>query len=168
LTYDTTMNAYKMQSTGSGVKLFAIDDLNGLTELKLTMELYLPSSTGSNSAVSLEVATNTQCSVGYYHEKSQNGLFRHRFQNTSWKGNDTIASTGGSKDAWLKYECVIDGTDTTITIYNSGGTQLATATYTLTNTSSDFNTASYRRYGPGVGWVSGVTGYVRNIKAESL
>lgn len=168
IAYDSTMNAYKMTSTSGGVKMWCINDLNGLTQLKLTMELYLPSSNVNDSAVSLEVATNTQCSVGYYHEKTKLSLSRHRFQNASWRGNDVIASAGGNKGAWLKYECVIDGTDTTITIYNSGGTQLATANYVLTNTSSDFSTSSYRRYGPGVGWANNAVAYVRNIKAEYI
>ena len=167
LTYDSTMNAYKMSSTSGGVKMWCINDLNGLTQLKLTLELYLPSSVGSDSAVSCEAATTTKSSVGLYIEKSSTKLHYHRFQNSTWKENMVISNSGGSKNTWLKVVMTINGTSLNTKVFN-GDTQLVSNDYTLSNTSSDFNTSSYRRYGPGIGWSNGAIGYVRNIKAESL
>ena len=165
--YDSTMNAYKMTSTSGGVKMWCINDLNGLTQFKLTLELYLPNSNVNDSAVSAEVATSTQSSVGLYIEKSSTKLHYHRFKNSAWQENMVLSQSGGSKDTWLKVEMTINGTSLNTKVWN-GDTQLVNSNYTLTNTSSDYNTDSYRRYGPGVGWANTAVGYVRNIKAEPL
>ena len=55
MTYDSTMNAYKLQNTGRGTKAYPIPVLQGCTKLKLSAEVYIPSTAYGDTSVGLEV-----------------------------------------------------------------------------------------------------------------
>lgn len=170
MTYDSTMNAYLLSSTGSGMKIFPVNALDGLTQLKFSMELYVPSNANSSTSPCIEIATVNKTSVGYGFSTEANRLIRHRFANGSWKENYNVSGSNTIvKGEWCYYECSVNGTSVTANVYRADKTTLVgTNTYTLTNNSTDYNTSTNRRYGVGIGWSNGAYGYVRNIKAETL
>ena len=170
LSYDSTMNAYKLTSNSSDNKFVPITALDGLTELKLTMEWYQPSASNySSTAVEPVVGTTTKAGLCYSFFNDNTGFVRQRYSGGSWRGNDTLVSGIAYRDEWLRIELTIEDTSVTMKAYRSNSdTAFATDTYTLTNISSDYSTASNRRYGLGIGYANNSYGYFRNIKAESL
>ena len=171
LSYDSTMNAYKLTSNSSDNKFIPITALDGLTEFKLTMEWYQPTSSNySSTAVPpAVVGTTTKAGLCYTFFNDNTGFVRQRYSGGSWRGNDTLVSGIAYRDEWLKIELTIEDTSVTMKAYRSNSdTAFATDTYTLTNISSDYSTASNRRYGLGIGYANNSYGYFRNIKAESL
>lgn len=170
LSYDSTMNAYKLTSNSSDIKFIPITALDGLTEFKLTMEWYQPSASNySSTAVEPVVGTTTKAGLCYTFFNDNTGFVRQRYSGGSWRGNDTIASGIAYRDEWLRIELTIEDTSVTMEAYRmNSDTAFATDTYTLTNISSDYSTASNRRYGLGIGYANNSYGYFRNIKAESL
>ena len=166
--YDSTMEAYKLTSKSSGVKAFPITALNGLERMTLTADVYLSSDNGRESGISLEMVTTQHDGVGYVIERNVSNIERHRFTNNSWITNENI-DIQGLKDEWVKMRLDINQDNTTFRAYKSDGTQLnSSSTYQLSNTSSNFNTYSNRRYCLGIGWSNGAVGYIKNIKAEKL
>ena len=170
ITYDTTMNAYKLQSTGNGVKVYPINALNGITQLKLSADIYLPSTSNVSTSISLETIADsgtTNSCVGWCFENDTNKLIRHRFRNKTWQSNDSVYN-GIYEDEWCHFEMIVNNTNVTVNISRENQSLIANNTYTLSNTSTMFNTPSYRKYGIGIGWANGAVGYVKNIKAQYL
>lgn len=170
LSYDSTMNAYKLTSNSSDVKFVPITALDGLTEFKLTMEWYQPTASNhSSTAVEPVVGTTTKAGLCYTFFNDNTGFVRQRYSGGKWRSNDTLVSGIAYRDEWLKIELTIEDTSVTMKAYRmNSDTPFATESYTLTNISSDYSTASNRRYGLGIGYANNSYGYYRNIKAEEL
>jgi len=169
LTYDTTMNAYKLESTTNGAKAFPITTLTGETELILEAEFYLPSTSTGETGVGWEVIGTNHTSWGTGVIKVDNNFIRHIFRNNSWVSNTTL-STPAILNEWLKFKVYVDKNWVTYYFARADGTIITMGANNLNSVvgSSYYSTDADRQYGIGIAWSSSnCIGYVRNIKATS-
>ena len=171
ITYDSTMNAYKISSTGGGAKVFPITALTGLTSLHLEAEFYLPSTTNRNTSCGLEVMGTNHTSWGTVQNKIDNLYGYHIFRNNSFVENVT-AKSGANLDEWIRFKIDIDGVNVTYSFEQLDGTVIYQSTTLNLSTlvgSTYYTTAEDRQYGIGIAWNSYTCySYVRNIKATTL
>ena len=171
LTYDSTMNAYKISNTGGGTKLFPITALTGLTSLHLEAEFYLPSTTNRNTSCGLEVVGTNHTSWGTVQNKVDNLYGYHIFRNNSFVENVT-AKSGANLNEWIRFKIDIDGVNVTYSFEQLDGTVIYQSTTLNLSTlvgSTYYTTAEDRQYGISIAWNSYTCySYVRNIKATTL
>jgi hypothetical protein len=171
ITYDSTMNAYKISNTGGGAKLFPITALTGLTSLHLEAEFYLPSTTNRNTSCGLEVVGTNHTSWGTVQNKVDNLYGYHIFRNNSFVENVT-AKSGANLNEWIRFKIDIDGVNVTYSFEQLDGTVIYQSTTLNLSTlvgSTYYTTVEDRQYGIGIAWNSyNCYSYVRNIKATTL
>ena len=171
ITYDSTMNAYKISSTGGGTKVFPITALTGLTSLHLEAEFYLPSTTHNNTSCGLEVVGTNHTSWGTVQNKVHNLYGYHIFRNNSFVKN-TTAKNGANLDKWIRFKIDIDGVNVTYSFEQLDGTVIYQSTTLNLSTlvgSTYYTTVEDRQYGISIAWNSYTCySYVRNIKATTL
>ena len=171
ITYDSTMNAYKISSTGGGTKIFPITALTGLTRLHLEAEFYLPSTTHNNTSCGLEVVGTNHTSWGTVQNKIDNLYGYHIFRNNSFVKN-TTAKNGANLNEWIRFKIDIDGVNVTYSFEQLDGTVIYQSTTLNLSTlvgSTYYTTVEDRQYGISIAWNSyNCYSYVRNIKATTL
>ena len=175
--YDKTMNAYKLTSTGTGFKLFPITALNGLDNLKVTMELYAPIIEYlQDIGISIERGTvdnelvgehfypghPSPLSIGAYFNLYMGSLEWHECKVVDYLKDRTRISWTYIPNSWCLFEMISSGDKTRFNIYAPDKiTLIGTA---LIENEYFYDSSSYV-YGIGIGWENGSYGYVRNIKA---
>ena len=171
ITYDSTMNAYKISSTGGGAKVFPITALTGLTSLHLEAEFYLPSTAHNNTSCGLEVMGTNHTSWGTVQNKIDNLYGYHIFRDNGFVMNVT-AKSGTNLNEWIRFKIDIDGVNVTYSFEQLDGTviyQSATLNLSTLVGSTYYTTVEDRQYGIGIAWNSyNCYSYVRNIKATTL
>lgn len=167
ITYDSTEQAYKIISTGDGLKTIPITSATGKDQLKITLDMK-PTSTD------LQYQTGIMC-IGTNHSASgvvfgnYSGFYNPTFLNNDWNNNENLTGSWSS-GTWYNVEMTVNGTSVSIVVKN-GSTTVASTTFDLTDKSSTlFNTLTDRQYGFAIGWKANSTlySYAKNIKIKSL
>lgn len=161
ITYDSSMNAYKLTSINSGVKVYPIKQLDYEDNFKLSLELNITSSNSLCLGLGILGSNNS-----YFGFILDNGRFcGHRFDNDRWRENYIFDYPTYYND-WLKLELqVTNGVNVIATFKNLDGTVIATTSQTL---SSSYHSQSKNKFCLDIGYSSSRYGYVRNIIAEAI
>ncbi len=151
LSYDSTMNAYKVTNSAQGCGMIPITVLNGKNDFKFEFDLY--SNTGDKG---LGFAMKNTSSNDFHYL----GFSCYANRNVFWSNNsETIFGNTIAKTTW--HHIIITVTSSTITYDIDNGSQTGSfSTYISMNNNVVIGIESQ--------WASGDSGYVKNIKVESL
>lgn len=168
LTYDSTMNSYKVQSTGSGVKVFPITALTGLDSLRLSADVYVSSSVNAGTSIGLACVGTNHSGQGWCVFPTQT-CYVHVFNNNSF-GRNVSLNTSILANEWINITLDVQGTSVGYTITKvTDGTVVKTGTWSLTTYSSNYATLTDRQYAIDIGWSSSnCYAYIKNIIAEPI
>lgn len=167
--YDSSKKAYKITSMGVGTNLFTINSLNGKNNFKLTIKFILPSGISNETGIGLGICNiSSRNEIGFSDVVDYNSLYRHRFKNGIFQGNDTIGTA--VYDVEVEETLTIQDNKATITMVNTSTSEtLLNRTETLTDTFADLDNNPNRAFGLDIGWGQGNNyGYVTYVKAVEL
>lgn len=151
LSYDSTMNAYKVTNSARGCGMIPITVLNGKNNFKFEFDLY--SNTGDKG---LGFAMKNTSSNDFHYF----GFSCYANRNVFWSNNsETIFGNTITKTTW--HHIIITVTSSTITYDIDNGSQTGSFS---TYISMDNNVV----IGIESQWVSGDSGYVKNIIVEPI
>ena len=170
ISYDSTETAYKLISTGDGLKPFPITCLTGLDSFKLSFDLKPVSNRYYGSGIICLGTNHSGSGVAFNrYSDSVNRTLNHTFLNNNWVENKEL-NYNFTSGKWYAFEMTVDGTEISIQI-KTGDTVVKSFTFDLLDKSSTlFNTLSDRQYAFSIGYSSygNVVSYVKNIKVKPL
>lgn len=151
LTWDTTQNAYHIQTSPSKASMISIGALDGYTgDFKLEADIMR---TSTNYVGGLCYCQKEK--YGFFYGLGSSKFTGHHYVNGSWQGE--LNPTGSSSlNTWYHMELVKEGTTITISVYDSTGVTLLASTsktYTDDENYYGFPMSNF---------------YFKNIKAEAL
>lgn len=151
LTWDTTVNAYHIETNPSKASMIGIDALDGYTgDFKLEADIMRTSTSYSGNLCYCQKEK-----YGFFYGLGSSRFIGHHYVNGYWQGE--LNPTGSSSlNTWYHMELVKEGTTITISVYDSTGVTLLASTsktYTDDDNYYGFPMSNF---------------YFKNIKAEAL
>ena len=134
LTWDTTENAYHIESTTQKAVMLGIDALDGYTgDFKLEADIMRKSTSDGGGLCYCQKEK-----YGFFYGLQGVGFVGHHYVNGIWQGE--LNPTGSSSaNVWYHFELVKEGTTITISAYDSTGvTLLASTSKTYTDDENYF------------------------------
>ena len=151
LTWDTTENAYHIETTPSKASMIGIDALDGYTgDFKLSADIMRTSTSYVGGLCYCQKEK-----YGFFYGLGSSKFIGHHYANGSWRGE--LNPTGSSSlNTWYHMELVKEGTTITISVYDSTGVTLLASTsktYTDDDNYYGFPMSNF---------------YFKNVKAEYI